>query len=90
MKTNSHRFRPTITMLKKDCHNIVKETDVPGFSIALVTRNDTVWMEGFGYTDRKKTKKVDENTRFAYQSTGKSIVAAIALKAVQDGLTVKE
>ncbi|KYK35115.1 MAG: hypothetical protein AYK19_11170 [Theionarchaea archaeon DG-70-1] len=86
MKANSHRFQPTIELLEKDCHSIVKETNVPGLSIALVTRDDTVWMEGFGYTDRKKTKKVDENTRFAYQSTGKSIVAAIALKAVQDGL----
>lgn len=83
---DSHRFQSTISLLKKDCHKIVKEKNVPGLSIAFVTRDDTVWMEGFGYTDRKKTKKVDENTRFAYQSTGKSMVAAITLKAVQDGL----
>lgn len=30
-------------------------------------------MKGFGYTTKAKTKVDDRNTRFVYQSTGKSL-----------------
>ena len=73
-------------MLEKKCNKVIDETNVPGLSVALVSSEKIIWMKGFGYTDRRKTREVDENTRFAYASTGKSIVATVAMKAVQDGI----
>ncbi len=86
MKDKTPNFQKTIEKLKKECTRVIKETNVPGLSMALVSGNKVIWSEGFGHTDKTKTNKVDENTRFAYQSTGKSIVSAITMKAVQDGL----
>ncbi|MHA1955230.1 MAG: serine hydrolase domain-containing protein, partial [Candidatus Heimdallarchaeaceae archaeon] len=75
-----------INKLEEKCKKIIEETSVPGLSVALFSSEKIIWMKGFGYTDRKKTREVDENTRFAYASTGKSLVSAVAMKSVQDGL----
>lgn len=86
MNYNFINFQTTISELEKKCQMMVKENDVPGLSVALVSSDKILWMKGFGYIDRKKAREVDENTRFAYSSTGKSIVSAAAMKAVQEGL----
>ena len=86
MRKNSLNFKSTISKLEDKCNKLVNENNVPGLSVALVSSEKIIYMKGFGYTDKKKTREVDENTRFAYASTGKSIVAAVAMKAVQDGL----
>ncbi len=86
MQNSSLSFKKTIDMLEEKCNKLVNESGVPGLSVALFSSEKIIWMKGFGYTDRKKTREVDENTRFAYASTGKSIVAAVAMKAAQDGV----
>lgn len=86
MKISEKNFQNTINKLEEKCKKIIEETSVPGLSVALFSSEKIIWMKGFGYTDRKKIREVDENTRFAYASTGKSLVSAVAMKAVQDGL----
>ena len=76
----------TIEKLDKKCLEIIKSPNVHGLAVALVSKNEIRYIQGFGYTNEEKTKAVDENTRFAYQSTGKAMVAALTMKAVQDGL----
>jgi len=79
-------YNKIIGMIEEKCNNYVKNSAVPGIAVSLFSKNKIIYLKGFGYTDKTKTKEVDENTRFAYQSTGKSIVATVTMKAVQDGL----
>ena len=86
MQNNSLSYKKTINKIEEKCKKLVKESGVPGLSVALFSREKIIWMKGFGFTDRKKTREVDENTLFAYASTGKALVATVAMKAVQDSV----
>ncbi len=59
---------------------------IPGFSIALVTADQVLWAEGFGYTDWDRRIKVSPDTPFSIQSMSKSFTALGVLLAVQEGL----
>lgn len=72
--------------LKKDIRNAMKEQKILGFAISLVDKTGILWSEGFGYTDHTKTRRVDADTLFSIQSTGKTITATAFLRAVQKGL----
>ncbi len=63
-----------------------KEIYLPGLSIALVSRDQVLWIEGFGYCDKSRTARVDSNTIFGVLSVSKPIVVTGLMKAVQEGL----
>jgi CubicO group peptidase (beta-lactamase class C family) len=63
-----------------------KEKDLPGLSIALVDRKGAVWTEGFGYTDKTRSRQVNTSTIFSIQSMSKTFTATGIMMAVQEGL----
>ena len=63
-----------------------KEIYLPGLSIALVSRDRTLWAAGFGYRDRSRSARVDTNTIFGVLSVSKPITVTGLMMAVQDGL----
>ncbi|NPE09520.1 MAG: hypothetical protein GNW80_14635, partial [Asgard group archaeon] len=46
--------------LRKQIKKVVDEGKILGLSIALLSKDDVIWMESFGYTDASKTHEVDE------------------------------
>ena len=63
-----------------------KEIHLPAIAITLVSRDDIVWTEAFGYRDALRKEKVDTSTIFSLQSISKTISATGLMIAVQEGL----
>ncbi|MBU7009566.1 MAG: serine hydrolase [Theionarchaea archaeon] len=72
--------------LKKEIENAMRNQKILGFAISLIDKTGILWSEGFGCTDHHKTHKVDTDTLFSIQSTGKTLTATAFLRAVQKGL----
>jgi CubicO group peptidase (beta-lactamase class C family) len=73
----------------KNIDSLVKkkmaEYHIPGVSIALVDDQSVVWAKGFGYTDKSKTSRVNEQTLFSAQSISKTYTATAFLMEVKKG-----
>jgi CubicO group peptidase (beta-lactamase class C family) len=63
-----------------------KEKELPGLSIALVDRKGAVWTEGFGYTDKTRSRRVNKSTIFSIQSMSKTFTAIGIMIASQESL----
>ena len=72
--------------VSKEIKKGMEERDIPGVSIAIVDKSGVVWSEGFGYTDRLKSKKVNPNTLFWIGSLSKAYTATAFFRAIQKGL----
>jgi CubicO group peptidase (beta-lactamase class C family) len=72
--------------LQNEIPQKMKEQNIPGLAVALVSKKGTIWCECFGYTDMSKQKAVDTDTLFSLQSTTKTVTAVAFLLAVQKGL----
>jgi CubicO group peptidase (beta-lactamase class C family) len=66
----------TIEELKREIENILSEHNVPGATIALVTRDEQIWIGGIGLSNVETGTPVDVNTIFRWGSVSKSFVAA--------------
>ncbi|MFX0064631.1 MAG: serine hydrolase domain-containing protein [Candidatus Hermodarchaeota archaeon] len=89
MKQKSNRsnlFESIIKDLKAEIPQNMKEQHIPGLAMALVSKEKTIWVEGFGYTDKTKTQAVNTDTLFSLQSTTKTVTTVAFLLAVQQGL----
>ena len=75
-----------INEIKDNIASNMKEYNIPGMSVALVSKDGIVWTEGFGFIDRNKTREVDSDTLFWIGSLAKAYTATAFLLAVQDGL----
>jgi CubicO group peptidase (beta-lactamase class C family) len=65
---------------------MMKESKIPGLSIAVVDREGVIWTAGFGYTDYDCKTPVTPETIFSIQSMSKTFTATAVMIAVQDGL----
>ncbi|MEJ6473492.1 serine hydrolase domain-containing protein [Pseudoalteromonas piscicida] len=63
----------------------LKETHLPGLSVAVIKDGKVVWAEGFGIADKKQSRKVTTETLFQAGSISKPIAALAVLKLAQDG-----
>jgi CubicO group peptidase (beta-lactamase class C family) len=57
---------------------------VPGLSVAVVSQDEVLYQEGFGYTAIDEGKPVDAHTLFAIASTTKAMVTAGLLMLVDE------
>ena len=60
----------------------MRETRVPGLSIAVIRNASLVWAKGFGSTDQGRSVPVTADTVFEAASMGKPVAAYAALKLV--------
>lgn len=65
--------------------DLMAEQDVPGLAVALVDRDRTLWVEGFGHLDRGGSAPVNADTIFSVQSISKLFTATAVMQAVAAG-----
>lgn len=70
--------------LAADFAKELKKHNIPGAAYAIVKNNQIVALESFGYTDTKKTKKVDNETVFRLASVSKPFAATITAMLAQE------
>ena len=63
--------------LDKKLNELLKASNTPGFSIAIVRGDQVIYSKGFGYSDLETQQKVDNNTLFAIGSTSKAFTTAL-------------
>jgi CubicO group peptidase (beta-lactamase class C family) len=76
-------IRETTTRVKTI---LEKETYLPGMAVAIVSREKTWLAEGFGYRDKRRTTRVDQNTLFGILSVSKPLTVTGLMIAAQEGL----
>jgi len=64
----------------------MKESNIPGLSIAFTSKKETIWTGCFGHTDMTREQKINADTLFCLQSTTKTVTSVAFLLAVQKGL----
>jgi CubicO group peptidase (beta-lactamase class C family) len=80
------QVEPIIANLIPEIPHGMSRNNVPGLTMALVSRDETVWTGCFGYTDTAKMQQVNADTLFGLQSTTKTVTSVAFLLAVQKGL----
>ena len=70
----------TITLEK-----IAKETNVPGFAVAVVSKEKVIYKNGFGYADIKSKKPYTTSTIQNIGSTSKTVIGVALMKLVDQG-----
>ena len=80
------KYETIIEDLRNEIPEKMKEENIPGLAVALVSKKGTIWCECFGYTDMSTEKAVDRDTLFSLQSTTKTVTTIAFLLAVQKGL----
>jgi CubicO group peptidase (beta-lactamase class C family) len=64
---------------------LMAEQDVPGLAVALVDKDRTVWLAGFGRLDGEGSAPVNADTIFSVQSISKLFTATAVMQAVAAG-----
>jgi CubicO group peptidase (beta-lactamase class C family) len=65
--------------------DLMAEQGVPGLAVALVDKDQTLWVEGFGHVDREGSAPVNADTIFSVQSMSKLFTATAVMQAVAAG-----
>jgi CubicO group peptidase (beta-lactamase class C family) len=77
--------KTAIARLEKDIPRLLKESDVPGMSIALIRDGRLVWSGAFGLANADTKKPVTRKTVFEAASLSKPVFAYAVLKLVDEG-----
>ena len=75
-----------INKLRSDIQKILDEESIPGASIALVSKDGTIWAGGIGKADVAANRDADPNSLFRVGSISKSFTALSLLTLVEKGL----
>jgi CubicO group peptidase (beta-lactamase class C family) len=74
-----------IAALQKRIPELLKESSVPGLSLALIRDGKTYWAQGFGVRSAKTEQPVTEDTVFEAASLSKPVFTYGVLKLVDQG-----
>jgi CubicO group peptidase (beta-lactamase class C family) len=77
--------RPVVAKYRERIPTLMAEEDVPGLAVAVVDRDRTLWVEGFGRLDRDGSAAVNADTVFSVQSMSKLFTATAVMQAVASG-----
>lgn len=69
----------------KSMMDLMKETNTPGISVAVIHNSEIVWTKGYGVVDIETQKPVNTNSIFQAASISKPLTALAVMKLVQDG-----
>jgi CubicO group peptidase (beta-lactamase class C family) len=64
---------------------LMAEQHIPGLAVALVDRDRTLWVEGFGHVDGRGSAPVTAETIFSAQSMSKLFTATAVMRAASAG-----
>ncbi|MEZ4772001.1 MAG: serine hydrolase domain-containing protein [Bacteroidia bacterium] len=65
--------------------DLMQEKNIPGLSIAVATKNDILWTEGFGFADLENKTPVKINSKFRIGSISKTLSALAIGKLIDNG-----
>ena len=69
----------------KPIPEVMKETNTPGISVAIIHNSEILWTKGYGIADTETKLPVNTNTIFQAASISKPLTALAVMKVVQDG-----
>jgi CubicO group peptidase (beta-lactamase class C family) len=69
----------------KSITEVMKETNTPGISVAIIHNSEIVWTKGYGIADTETQMPVNTNTIFQAASISKPLTALAVMKLVQEG-----
>lgn len=75
----------TIKQIETLTPGLMKELNVPGLSVALITNNKISYSKSFGLADANTKQAVSETTMFEACSMSKPIFAVLVMKLVEQG-----
>jgi len=78
-------YRNYFHQLKTAIPLLMKEKNIPGFSISVCDKEKVIFSETYGYTDLSENIPVTATTQFSLQSISKTYTAFGFMLAVQDG-----
>lgn len=76
----------TIEELKKEIETIIQEHAIPGIALALVSKDDILWVGGIGKSDVALDKEVTAETIFRWGSVSKSLISIAILMLAEQRL----
>jgi CubicO group peptidase (beta-lactamase class C family) len=82
---SAERLAEYVAWVREHVPTLMRETRVPGVSIALIQQGKVAWAQGFGVADVRTGKAVTTDTVFEAASMSKPIFALIAMQLVQEG-----
>jgi CubicO group peptidase (beta-lactamase class C family) len=80
------RVKAALTQLDNLAQQSLKTTGVPGLAIAVVYKDQVVYLKGFGVREAGKLETVDADTVFQLASVSKPIASTIVAGVVGDRL----
>ena len=83
--SNSFAQQIQLDSLDKQIHQVIKDFEIPGLSIAIVSNDSVIFSKGYGNLEIDKEGKVDENTIFGIGSISKSFTALTLGVLVDEG-----
>jgi len=69
----------------KKVESLLRDVGVPGMSLAVIGNNEVVYTNAYGYVEKDKAKKVNENTVFEACSLSKSLIVYMINKLLDKG-----
>ena len=80
------RIEDALPQLEKLAEEALSRSTVPGMAIAVVYKDEVIYLEGFGVREADKPALVDPNTVFQLASMSKPIAATVVAALVGDGV----
>lgn len=71
--------------IEKELKSIQEATQAPGFSVAIVKGDETVYSKGFGYSDLENGIQMDENTLLPIASVTKAFTCGLLGQLREEG-----
>jgi CubicO group peptidase (beta-lactamase class C family) len=76
---------PVVAKYRERIPELMAEEGIPGLAVALVDKDRTVWLAGFGRLDGRGSAPVNADTIFSVQSMSKLFTATAVMRAVAAG-----
>lgn len=78
-------YSQEIDSLTVKLQQIANESNIPGFGVAVVSKDKLLYEKGFGYADIENNKSYTENTIHNIGSNTKTLIAFALMKLVEEG-----
>lgn len=85
MKDDTPKTAQSIAELQQQLEKILKDTNTPGMSVAIVHRDGPEWMAGLGKADVAAGRAAGPETLFRIGSTSKAFASLSILKLTNEG-----
>lgn len=71
--------------LTESIKQVVQESTIPGVSVSIVTQDDILYSNGFGYADKEASQGFTKDTKLNIGSITKTLIAVSLMQLVEEG-----